>query len=143
MLLSAMSTSGGNQHIAKFTISGMPDKGTGGEIPRIQFFNSRHSGVLRAQSALYMEEKVEQPEEEDVTMKDESKEGNEEAAKKEGEEGRKQRKMKRKKPRRKIKREPKKKEKKFRVQLKVEAVYTGMPKGVIVAQQSREANMYK
>ena len=79
---------GGNQHIAKFTISGMPDKGTGGEIPRIRVFLTQdHSGVLRAQSALYMEEKVEQPEDEDVTMKDESKEGNEEAAKKEGEEG--------------------------------------------------------
>merc|ERR1712054_682802 len=41
------------------------------------------------------------------------------------------------------KEEPKKKKKKFkRVQLKVEAVYTGMPaREVIVAQQSREANM--
>merc|ERR1712139_703405 len=97
---------GGNQHIAKFTISGMPDKGTGGEIPRIRVFLTQdHSGVLRAQSALYMEEKVEQPEDEDVTMKDESKEGNEEAAKKEGEEGEKPKEDEAKKPRRKIKKE--------------------------------------
>ena len=65
---------GGNKHIGKFTISGMPEKGTSGEVPRIRVFLTQdHSGILRAQSALYMEEKVE-VEEEDVTMKGEGKE---------------------------------------------------------------------
>merc|ERR1712159_419147 len=77
-------------------------------------------------------------------MKDESKEGNEEAAKKEGEEGEKPKEDEAKKTEEENKKEePKKKKKKFkRVQLKVEAVYTGMPaRHIVVAQQSREANM--
>ena len=51
---------GGRQHIAKFTISGMPAAGTGGEVPRVRVFLTQDSnGILRAQSALYMEEKIE------------------------------------------------------------------------------------
>ena len=74
---------GGNKHIGKFTISGMPEKGTSGEVPRIRVFLTQdHSGILRAQSALYMEEKVE-VEEEDVIMKEDGKEGNDGTGEKE------------------------------------------------------------
>ena len=137
---------GGSQHIAKFTISGMPTAGTGGEVPRVRVFLTQDSnGLLRAQSALYMEEKIEKADE-DVAMKDESKEGEAQADKKEAAEGeaaKKEEDEQKKTGGEGEKEEPKKKKKKFkRVNLKVDAVYTGMPaRHIIVAQQSREANM--
>jgi len=137
---------GGSQHIAKFTISGMPTAGTSGEVPRVRVFLTQDSnGILRAQSALYMEEKIEKADE-DVAMKDESKEGEAQDDKKEAAEGeaaKKEEDEQKKTGDEGEKEEPKKKKKKFkRVNLKVDAVYTGMPaRHIIVAQQSREANM--
>jgi len=137
---------GGSQHIAKFTISGMPAAGTGGEVPRVRVFLTQDSnGILRAQSALYMEEKIEKADE-DVAMKDESKEGEAQADKNEATEGeaaKKEEDEQKKTGGEGEKEEPKKKKKKFkRVNLKVDAVYTGMPpRHIVVAQQSREANM--
>ena len=65
----------------------MPAAGTGGEVPRVRVFLTQDSnGILRAQSALYMEEKIEKADE-DVAMKDESKEGEAQADKGEATEG--------------------------------------------------------
>ena len=41
----------------------MPEQGAGGEVPRIRVYLKQDvSGVVRAESALYMEEKVDEPE---------------------------------------------------------------------------------
>merc|ERR1719333_315524 len=92
-----------------------------------------------------MEEKIEKADE-DVAMKDESKEGEAQADKNEATEGEGAKKgedEQKKTGDEGEKEEPKKKKKKFkRVNLKVDAVYTGMPpRHIVVAQQSREANM--
>merc|ERR1712054_675261 len=82
---------------------------------------------------------------EDVIMKEEGKEGNDGTSQKEdGEASDKTEEDKAKKTEEENKKEePKKKKKKFkRIHLKVDAVYTGMPpRHIVVAQQSREANM--
>merc|ERR1719502_27429 len=127
---------GGRQEVAKFVISGMPEQGAGGEVPRIRVYLKQDiSGVVRAESALYMEEKVDEPE--PVAAEEGKKEGEEtapegtEEAKKDDKESAE------------VEEPPKKKKKRYkRVSLNVEATYFGATaRSTIIDQQSREANL--
>lgn len=137
---------GGTTEVAKFDISGMPEAGTAGEIPRVRVYLSQDvSGVLRAESAIYMEEKKEEPEPtpaEDDNKKEDAaddgkKEGEADEGKKGGDDANEGGQS------GDVEEPPKKKKKRYkRVSLKVEATYSGaVGRDVMIDQQSIEANL--
>jgi heat shock 70kDa protein 4 len=134
--------------VAKFDISGMPEVGTAGEIPRVRVYLRQDiSGVLHAESAIYMEEKADEPEpapapeadKKDVAPADEGKKDG--AAADEGKKGAESTEESGKSAD--VEEPPKKKKKRYkRVSLKVEATYSGtVARDVMIDQQSIEANL--